>query len=45
MRAFFARRPVRLAAIALVVLIGLWLAVRPSASVESALVGVISVSP
>jgi multidrug efflux pump subunit AcrA (membrane-fusion protein) len=38
MRAFFARRPVRLAAIALVVLIGLWLAVRPSASVESALV-------
>jgi multidrug efflux pump subunit AcrA (membrane-fusion protein) len=41
MRAFFARRPVRLAAIALVVLIGLWLAVRPSASVESALVGVV----
>ena len=41
MRAFFARRPVRLAAIALVVLIGLWLAVRPSASVESALIAVV----
>jgi len=38
MPTFLARRPVRLAAVALLAIVALWFVVRPSASIESALV-------